>query len=141
MPEYRLAPMVLPIRRWIIAYLRALPNMTLISPCDANQARAATIAAMQQVNGPVYIRFGREPVPNFTDEDQKLVVGKGQVLMNGDDVANCNPTGHEVWESIEAAHILAGQGVNVMVVNIHTIAFRYTTTCRYGPPYRFCGYC
>ena len=103
-----------------IAYLRALPNMTLISPCDANQARAATIAAMQQVNGPVYIRFGREPVPNFTDEDQKLVVGKGQVLMNGDDVAIV-ATGHEVWESIEAAHILAGQGVNAMVVNIHTI--------------------
>lgn len=103
-----------------IAVIRSLPNITLISPADANQAKAATLAAIRQVEGPVYIRFGREPVPNFTETNQVLEVGKGQVLKAGTDVAIV-ATGHMVWEALEASNYLAKQGVNAMVVNIHTI--------------------
>lgn len=103
-----------------IAVIRSLPNITLISPADANQAKAATLAAIRQVEGPVYIRFGREPVPNFTEPNQVFEVGKGQVLQAGTDVAIV-ATGHMVWEALEASKHLAKQGVNAMVVNIHTI--------------------
>jgi len=103
-----------------IAVIRSLPNITLISPADANQAKAATLAAIRQVEGPVYIRFGREPVPNFTESNQVFEVGKGQVLKAGTDVAIV-ATGHMVWEALEASKHLAKQGVNAMVVNIHTI--------------------
>jgi len=103
-----------------IAVIRSLPNITLISPADANQAKAATLAAIRQVGGPVYIRFGREPVPNFTEPNQVFEVGKGQVLKVGTDVAIV-ATGHMVWEALEASKHLAKQGVNAMVVNIHTI--------------------
>lgn len=103
-----------------IAVIRSLPNITLISPADANQANAATLAAIKQVDGPVYIRFGREPVPNFTETNQVLEVGKGQVLKAGTDVAIV-ATGHMVWEALQASNYLSKQGVNAMVVNIHTI--------------------
>lgn len=103
-----------------IAVIRALPNMTLISPADANQAKAATLAAIEQVNGPVYIRFGREPVPNFTAPNQRFEVGKGEILKEGNDVAIV-VTGHMVWETLTASKLLASQGISAMVVNIHTI--------------------
>ncbi len=103
-----------------IAVIRSLPNITLISPADANQAKAATLAAIKQVNGPVYIRFGREPVPNFTEPNQTFEVGKGEILKNGTDVAIV-ATGHMVWEALMAARTLSLQGINAMVVNIHTI--------------------
>lgn len=103
-----------------IAVIRSLPNITLISPADANQAKAATLAAIKQVNGPVYIRFGREPVPNFTEPNQTFEVGKGEILKNGTDVAII-ATGHMVWEALMAARTLSLQGINAMVVNIHTI--------------------
>ncbi|HDP76430.1 MAG TPA: transketolase family protein [Bacteroidales bacterium] len=103
-----------------IAVIRSLPNITLISPADANQAKTATLAAIKQVDGPVYIRFGREPVPNFTEPDRPFEVGKGEILKNGTDVVIV-ATGHMVWETLEASKHLAKQGVNAMVVNIHTI--------------------
>lgn len=103
-----------------IAVMRALPNITLISPADANQARAATLEAIHRINGPVYIRFGREPVPNFTNPNQHFEIGKGQILTDGTDVAII-ATGHMVWEAITASKELANHGVNAMVVNIHTI--------------------
>lgn len=103
-----------------IAVMRALPNITLISPADANQARTATLEAIHRINGPVYIRFGREPVPNFTSPSQHFEIGKGQILTDGTDVAII-ATGHMVWEALTASNKLANHGVNAMVVNIHTI--------------------
>jgi len=103
-----------------IAYIRSLPNMTLISPCDANQAKIATIEAFKSIDGPVYIRFGREPVPNFTEEKQAFKIGKGQILRKGTD-ATIVATGNMVWEALQAAESLKKQGVDTQVVNIHTI--------------------
>jgi len=59
-----------------IAVMRVMPNMTVISPCDATQAKLATIAAIEVCKGPVYLRYGREPVPDFTDGDQALFLVK-----------------------------------------------------------------
>lgn len=103
-----------------IALIRALPNMTLVSPCDFNQAKAITIAAFNQVDGPIYIRFGREPVPNFTPIDQQVEIGKGQIMCNGSDVTII-ATGHLVWDALEAAKVLQHNGVSARVVNMHTI--------------------
>lgn len=103
-----------------IAYIRALPNMTLISPCDANQAKVATVEAFKNTEGPVYIRFGREPVPNFTEEEQEFVIGRGQILRHGTDVTIV-ATGNMVWEALQAAEMLKDRGVDAQVINIHTI--------------------
>jgi len=103
-----------------VAVMRVLPNMTILSPCDAVQARNAVIAAVQQVNGPVYIRFGRESVPEFTTPNLEFKVGRAQLFRKGADVAII-ATGHLVWEALEAAEILAEQGVQASVVNMHTI--------------------
>lgn len=103
-----------------IAYIRSLPNMTLISPCDANQAKVATIEAFKNIDGPVYIRFGREPVPNFTEEVQEFSIGKGQILRQGADVTIV-ATGNMVWEALQAAESLKDQGIDAEVINIHTI--------------------
>jgi len=103
-----------------IAVMRVLPNMTVLSPCDAPQARKAVIAAVEQVNGPVYIRFGREAVPEFTSPVLDFKVGRGQVFRLGSDVAII-ATGHMVWEALEAAKLLALQGIEASVVNMHTL--------------------
>jgi transketolase len=103
-----------------LAVLRVLPNMTILSPCDANQARKAVIASVEQVDGPVYIRFGREPVAEFTPGELEFVVGRAQFFREGADVAII-ATGHMVWEAMEAAGILALQGIGATVLNMHTI--------------------
>ena len=103
-----------------IALMRSLPEMTVISPCDANQVTQAVIASVEQVEGPCYIRFGREAMPNFTNIDDEFTIGKGQILKKGDDVSII-ATGHMVWESLEAAKILSKKGINAEVINIHTI--------------------
>jgi len=103
-----------------IAALRALPNICILSPCDATQTRLATIAAVEQLNGPVYIRFGREPMPNFTSETQKFEIGKSQLLHEGKDLCII-ATGHLVWESWLAALELSKQGIEVELLNMHTI--------------------
>lgn len=103
-----------------ISVMRALPNMTVLSPCDSTQAYLATIAAVEQVAGPCYIRFGREPMPDFTSSDQKFVVGKSQKLVNGRDVYII-ATGHMVWEAIEAAGELKKMKISAGVINLHTI--------------------
>lgn len=103
-----------------IAVMRVLPNMTVLSPCDAAQARNAVIASVQQVNGPVYIRFGREAVPEFTSPDMEFKVGCAQLFRHGSDVAII-ATGHMVWEALEAAKLLAMEGFEASVVNMHTI--------------------
>jgi len=103
-----------------IAALRALPNMTILSPCDATQTRLATIAAVEKLNGPVYIRFGREPMPDFTSEQQLFEIGKAQSINTGTDLTIV-ATGHMVWESIIAVKELEKQGISAALINIHTI--------------------
>jgi transketolase len=103
-----------------IAVLRALPNMTIISACDATQTEIATKKAISEVKGPVYIRFGREAMPDFTSEDQDFEIGKAQTLKNGKDVAII-ATGSLVWEGLKAAEELERQGISARIINIHTI--------------------
>lgn len=103
-----------------IACMRVLPRMAVISPCDATQAKIATEKAILEASGPVYLRFGREPVPDFTDENQEFVIGKAQIMQEGDDICLI-ATGHEVWECLKAAEMLQNDGKSVMVVNMHTI--------------------
>jgi transketolase len=103
-----------------IAVMRVLPNMTVISPCDATQTRIATVKAITELTGPVYIRFGREPVPDFTNENQVFEIGKGQVLKEGKDISII-ATGHMVWESLKAGYQMEKDGIDARVINIHTI--------------------
>ena len=103
-----------------IAIMRVLPNMTVISPCDATQTKLATIASVEQVKGPAYIRYGRDAVPNFTSENQEFIIGKGQELVKGNDITII-ATGHMVWEAIKAAEELGKNKILARVINIHTI--------------------
>lgn len=102
-----------------IGLMRMLPNLTVINPCDYNQTKAATIA-ISEYHGPVYLRFGRPAVPNFTPADQKFEVGKALKMIEGKDVT-IFATGHLVWESIVAAQELEKTGISVELINIHTI--------------------
>ena len=102
-----------------IGIMRMLPEMVVINPCDYNQTKAATIAAAAW-NGPVYLRFGRPGVPNFTPADQKFEIGKAIKLNDGDDVTIL-ATGHLVWEAIQAARQLEEQGMTVDLIDIATI--------------------
>ena len=99
--------------------MRMLPRMTVINPCDYNQTKAATIAAASY-EGPVYLRFGRPSVPNFTPEDQTFEIGKALKLTEGKDVT-VFATGHLVWEALLAAEELEKQGISAEVIDIHTI--------------------
>lgn len=103
-----------------IAIMRALPGMTVLSPCDATQTYLATMNAITQCSGPVYIRFGREARPDFTQPDQSFEIGKAQILLPGNDIT-IMATGHLVWEAILAARELTGMGISTRVVNIHTL--------------------
>lgn len=102
-----------------IGLMKMLPNMAVINPCDFNQTKAATIA-IAAYEGPVYLRFGRPAVPNFTPADQTFEIGKALLLNEGADVT-IFATGHLVWQAIEAGHILAEKGISVELINIHTI--------------------
>jgi transketolase len=102
-----------------IGLMKMLPGMTVINPCDYNQTKAATIAIAEH-KGPVYLRFGRPKVANFTPEDQTFEIGKALTLQEGSDVTII-ATGHLVWEALEAAKVLDEKGVSAEVINIHTI--------------------
>ena len=102
-----------------IGLMKMLPNMTVIVPCDFNQTKAATIAAAEY-EGPVYLRFGRPKVPNFTPADEKFVIGKAQLLQEGSDVT-IFACGHLVWKAVQALPILAEMGIRAELINIHTI--------------------
>jgi len=102
-----------------IGLMKMLPGMTVINPCDFNQTKAATLAIAEH-QGPVYLRFGRPSVPNFTTEDLGFEIGKGILLQPGTDVTLV-ATGHLVWEALEAAKELATEGISAEVINIHTI--------------------
>jgi transketolase len=102
-----------------LAMMRAMPNMTVINPCDYNQTKAAT-KAVADFHGPVYLRFGRPVVPVYTPEDQKFEIGKAWMVNEGKDVS-IFATGHLVWEAIKAGEILAKKGIDAEIINIHTI--------------------
>ena len=102
-----------------VGMMRMLPGMVVINPCDFNQTKAATIA-IAHYDGPVYLRFGRPKVPNFTPADQPFEIGKALTLRSGSDVTLL-ATGHLVWPALQAAEKLAAAGVNAEVINIHTI--------------------
>ena len=102
-----------------IGMMRMLPGMVVINPCDYNQTKAATIAIAEH-HGPVYLRFGRPVVPNFTSPDQKFEIGKALILSEGTDVS-IFATGHLVWKALEACEALESRGISAEVINIHTI--------------------
>lgn len=102
-----------------LGLMKMLPGMTVINPCDFNQTKAATLAIAEH-DGPVYLRFGRPKVPNFTPENGKFEIGKAVMLQEGSDVTLI-ATGHLVWEALLAAEELDKKGISAEVINIHTI--------------------
>lgn len=102
-----------------VAIMRVLPGMTVIVPCDAEETRKATLA-MAEMDGPCYVRFGREAVPVVTDENSPFQIGKANVMREGTDVV-IFANGAMVYEALQAAESLAAEGVDAMVVNLHTI--------------------
>lgn len=102
-----------------IGLMKMLPGMTVINTCDYNQTKAATMAIADH-HGPVYLRFGRPKVANFTPENQSFEIGKAVQLQDGNDVTIV-ATGHLVWEALQAAEALHEQGFSADVINIHTI--------------------
>lgn len=102
-----------------IALMRALPGMAVLVPCDYSQTRQATIAAAEY-EGPVYLRFGRPSMPDFTDSDATFEIGKAYVMNVGTDVS-IFACGHLVWEALKAADLLQEQGISAEVVNVSTL--------------------
>jgi len=102
-----------------IGLMKMLPGMTVINTCDYNQTRAATIEIAKH-EGPVYLRFGRPKVANFTLENETFKIGEAIKLTNGSEVTIV-ATGHLVWEALEASKILFEKGISAEVINIHTI--------------------
>tara|TARA_B100000963_G_scaffold343417_1_gene345235 strand:+ start:18556 stop:19509 length:954 start_codon:yes stop_codon:yes gene_type:complete len=102
-----------------IGLMKMLPGMTVINTCDYNQTKLATIKIADH-KGPVYLRFGRPKVPNFTNLDEKFDIGKGILLSEGKDVTIV-ATGHLVWESVLARQKLSDLGISAEIINIHTI--------------------
>ena len=102
-----------------IGLMKMLPGMTVINPCDFNQTKLATIA-IAEYEGPVYLRFGRPKVANFTTDELGFKIGKGIILNPGTDVTIA-ATGHLVWEALLAAEELESDGITAEVINIHTI--------------------
>jgi transketolase len=102
-----------------LGLMKMLPGMTVINTCDYNQTKAATLAIAEH-HGPVYLRFGRPKVANFTPENGEFNIGKAVVLQEGTDVTII-ATGHLVWEALEAAKALNEKGISAEVINIHTI--------------------
>ena len=102
-----------------IGMMKMLPGITVINTCDYNQTKAATLA-IADFEGPVYLRFGRPKVANFTTPELGFEIGKGILLNPGNDVTIV-ATGHLVWEALQAAEELEANGISAEVINIHTI--------------------
>ncbi len=102
-----------------IAIMRCIPHMTVLVPCDAVQTKAATLAAAQ-MEGPVYLRFGREKSPIVTTSQTPYEIGKAQIFREGSDVAIV-ACGILVYNALVAADQLAREGLDVLVLNNHTI--------------------
>jgi len=102
-----------------IALMRVLPNMKVLVPADSNQTRASVIASLE-AEGPVYIRFGRNPVPRVYCADDKVSIGKGNLLKEGTDITLV-ACGAMVSLSIEAAAILRGKGISAGVIDMVSV--------------------
>jgi transketolase len=102
-----------------LGLMKMLPHMVVINPCDYNQTKAATVA-IADYDGPVYLRFGRPKVANFTEIDAPFVIGKGDLMTEGSDVTIV-ATGHLVWESLQAAEKLDSVGISAEVINMATV--------------------
>ncbi|NTU94080.1 MAG: transketolase family protein [Chlorobiaceae bacterium] len=102
-----------------IGLMRSLPRMTVIVPCDYSETKRAT-KAMLEHEGPVYHRFGRPNVPDFSSDEDGFEIGKSIRLHEGKDVTVI-ACGIMVWKALEAARILEKEGVSVRVINMHTI--------------------
>lgn len=102
-----------------IALMRVQPRMTVLVPCDAVEARKATVASVK-VNGPVYIRFAREKSPVFTTDKTPFTVGRAEIYREGKDVAiiACGPL---LYNALVAAEELSKEGIDVRVINNHTV--------------------
>jgi transketolase len=102
-----------------VAITRVLPGMTVIVPCDTEETRKAVLAAAQ-MDGPVYIRFGREKTPLITVPETPLEIGKAQVFREGTDVAII-ACGSMVYHSLAAAEQLKAKGISVAVLNAASV--------------------
>ena len=102
-----------------ISLMRSLPNMTVINPADAKEAKEAVCAAVEYT-GPVYIRLGRAEVEDIHGEDSVFRWGRGEILRDGDDVT-IFATGIMTAKALQAAEQLAADGIQARVVNIHTV--------------------
>lgn len=102
-----------------LGLMKMLPNMAVLNPCDYNQTRQAVIAAARHY-GPVYIRFGRPAVPNFTPAGRIFEIGKAVVMNEGADVS-VFATGHLVYPALQAARTLAEEGLSAEVIDITTV--------------------
>ncbi len=101
------------------ALMRSIPGMTVICPADGVEAEAAVKAAYE-MEGPVYLRFGRLAIPQFHEEGFNFQIGKGEILRDGTDVAII-ANGLLVYEAIQAGEMLAAAGINAMIINMATI--------------------
>jgi transketolase len=102
-----------------LAIMRSLPNMTVLSPADGIEMKQA-VKAMLELDGPVYIRVGRIAAPTLYDEDYKFELGKIVVMRPGKDVTLA-ATGTMVAVALEAAELLAKEGIDARVLNVHTL--------------------
>jgi len=102
-----------------VGLMRILPNMTVVVPCDAIEAKKATIKSAYR-KGPVYLRLGRAKEPIVTKEEDFFEIGKANILREGSDLAII-ANGHEVYEALVAADILLKEGVRARVINMHTV--------------------
>ncbi len=102
-----------------IGLMKMLPGMTVINTCDFNQTKNA-VKAIVKYQGPVYLRFGRPAVPNFTDINEPFIIGKAKIFTTGKDVS-VFATGHMVYKALQAYQILKEQNIEAEVINIHTI--------------------
>lgn len=101
-----------------IALMRILPNMTVVVPCDALEAERATVEAAK-INGPVYLRFGRAPIPVITKEGDSFKIGKANILRAGKDIT-IFACGQMVYEAVLACDELEKEGISARLVNLHT---------------------
>ncbi|MFO7918445.1 MAG: transketolase C-terminal domain-containing protein [Anaerolineae bacterium] len=103
-----------------VALMRELPHMRVLVPTDSVETRAMTIAAARDIDGPVYIRLGRYPVPDVLDDDYNFELGRGTILRQGEEVALV-ACGHMVNVALEAARLLANRHISTAVINMSTI--------------------
>lgn len=103
-----------------LTIMRAIPNMTVLCPVDINETYNATIAAIEKLDGPCYIRFGRASTPVFTSKDDPYEIGKAKILREGDDITIIG-CGALVYQCLLAADSLKEKGIHARVVDMHTI--------------------